>query len=100
MTITLPHGLPHARLRELLVGVLFALLIVTAVTITLLALSPHLPIEHVTIVYLIPVIVAALRWGAIPAMFAGILGSLHRPISSTPRSTTSGFTARPRSPTS
>jgi len=74
MTITLPHGFPHARLRELLVGVLFALLIVTAVTITLLALSPHLPIEHVTIVYLIPVIVAALRWGAIPAMFAGISG--------------------------
>jgi two-component system sensor histidine kinase KdpD len=74
MTITLPHGFPHARLRELLVGVLFALLIVTAVTITLLALSPHLPIEHVTIVYLIPVIVAALRWGAIPAIVAGISG--------------------------
>ena len=31
-------------------------------------------IEHVTIVYLIPVVVAALRWGAIPALFAAISG--------------------------
>jgi two-component system sensor histidine kinase KdpD len=63
-----------AWLREQVAGVLLALLIVAAVTLTLMAASLELPIEHVTIVYLIPVIVAALRWGAIPALFAGISG--------------------------
>src|SRR5437762_3900451 len=61
-------------LREQGVGVLLALLIVTAVTVSLMAASIWLPIEHVTIVYLIPVIVAALRWGAVPALVAGISG--------------------------
>lgn len=62
------------RLQEQAVGVTLALLIVTAVTASLMAASLWLPIEHVTIVYLIPVIVAALRWGAIPALVAGISG--------------------------
>ena len=53
---------------------LFALLIVAAVTIAPMVASIWLPIEHFTIVYLIPVIVAALRWGTIPAMYAGICG--------------------------
>ncbi len=61
-------------LREQASGVLFALLIVTAVTISLMVASIWLPIEHVTIVYLIPVIVAALRWGTIPALSAVISG--------------------------
>jgi K+-sensing histidine kinase KdpD len=61
-------------LREQVVGVLLALIIVIAVTASLKAASIWLPIEHVSIVYLIPVIVAALRWGAIPALFAGISG--------------------------
>jgi two-component system, OmpR family, sensor histidine kinase KdpD len=60
--------------REQVAGVLLALLIVTAVTAALLAASRWLPIEYVTIVYLIPVIVAALRWGAIPALVAGVSG--------------------------
>jgi K+-sensing histidine kinase KdpD len=61
-------------LREQASGVLFALLIVTAVTISLMVASIWLPVEHVTIVYLIPVIVAALRWGTIPALFAVLSG--------------------------
>jgi K+-sensing histidine kinase KdpD len=66
---------PSSRgLREQAVGVLLALIIVIAVTVSLMAASLWLPIEHVTIVYLIPVIVAALRWGAIPALCAGISG--------------------------
>jgi K+-sensing histidine kinase KdpD len=60
--------------RDQAIGVLLALCIVAVVTVSLMAASVWLPIEHVTIVYLIPVIVAALRWGAIPALVAGILG--------------------------
>jgi two-component system sensor histidine kinase KdpD len=66
---------PRGRwVREQLAGIFVALLIVAVLTASLGAAFLWLPIEHVTIVYLIPVIVAALRWGAIPAMFAGISG--------------------------
>jgi len=66
---------PRGRwLVDQIPGVLFALLIVAIVTAALAAASLLLPIEHVMIAYLIPVIVAALRWGAIPAMVAGISG--------------------------
>lgn len=66
---------PRGRwLLEQIVGVLVTLLIVAVLTASLAAAFLWLPIEHVTIVYLIPVIVAALRWGAIPAVFAGISG--------------------------
>ena len=66
---------PRGRwLRDQVVGVLVALFIVAVLTASLAAAFIWLPIEHVTIVYLIPVIVAALRWGAIPALFAGISG--------------------------
>src|SRR5262245_47089910 len=61
-------------LREQAAGVLLALLIVATVTASLMVASLWLPIEHVTIVYLIPVIVAALRWGTFPALFAAISG--------------------------
>lgn len=66
---------PQGRwLLDQLVGVLVALLTVAGLTTSLAAASIWVPIEHVTIVYLIPVIVAALRWGAIPALVAGIAG--------------------------
>ena len=64
----------HGAWRDQVIGVLLALCIVAVVTVSLMAASLWLPIEHVTIVYLIPVIVAALRWGAIPALFAGVSG--------------------------
>jgi K+-sensing histidine kinase KdpD len=66
---------PRGRwLRVQLAGIFVALLIVAVLTASLAAAFLWLPIEHVTIVYLIPVIVTALRWGAIPAIFAGISG--------------------------
>lgn len=66
---------PRGRwLQEQLAGVFVALLIVAVLTASLAAALLWLPIEHVSIVYLIPVIVTALRWGAIPALFAGFAG--------------------------
>jgi two-component system sensor histidine kinase KdpD len=66
---------PRGRwLQEQLVGIVVALLIVALLTFWIAAAFLWLPIEHVTIVYLIPVIVAALRWGSIPALFAGLSG--------------------------
>jgi two-component system, OmpR family, sensor histidine kinase KdpD len=70
-----PHPGPRGRwLREQLVGVFVALLIVAGLTASLAAAFLWLPIEHITIVYLIPVILTALRWGAIPALVAGVSG--------------------------
>ena len=75
-----PHpGIPQRTARPLAAG---ADCRRSSLPCSLLRFSPPslaaaflwLPIEHVTIVYLIPVIVAALRWGAIPALFAGISG--------------------------
>jgi len=71
-TFTQPRHGP--ALRDQLIGVLLALCIVAMVTISLVVVSFWLPIEHVTIVYLIPVVVAALRWGAVPALVAGVSG--------------------------
>jgi K+-sensing histidine kinase KdpD len=71
---TFTHPQHGQALRDQAIGVLLALCIVAVVTISLVVASVWLPIEHVTIVYLIPVIVAALRWGAVPALVAGISG--------------------------
>jgi K+-sensing histidine kinase KdpD len=66
---------PRGRwLLEQLAGVLVAQFIVAVLTVSLAVAFLWLPIEHVTIVFLIPVIVAALRWGSIPALSAGISG--------------------------
>jgi two-component system sensor histidine kinase KdpD len=69
------RNVPRDRwLKEQLVGVTVALLIDAILTASLAAAFVWFPIEHVSIVYLIPVGVAALRWGAIPATFAAISG--------------------------
>lgn len=69
------HNGPRKRwLREQIAGVIVATLIVAILTASLAAALAWFPIEHVSIVYLIPVIVTALRWGAIPATFAAISG--------------------------
>ena len=68
------NGPRGRRLQEQLAGVFVALLIVAVLSASLAAALLWLPVEHVSIVYLIPVIVAALRWGIIPALFAGISG--------------------------
>lgn len=66
---------PRGRwLLEQFAGVLISLLVVAVLSASLAAALVWVSIEHVTIVYLIPVIVAALRWGTIPALFAGISG--------------------------
>ena len=69
-----PRGPQGRRLAELLVGLLLTLLMAIAVTAVLIAAAFWLPLQHVMILYLIPVIVAALRWGSVAALFAGILG--------------------------
>jgi two-component system sensor histidine kinase KdpD len=51
---------------------LLSLLLVAATTIGLVGLSQFAELPHVSIVYLIPVLISATRWGVFPAMVAAI----------------------------
>lgn len=55
-------------------GALYALIIVGIVTALIGATLLVYRVEHVTILYLIPVLVAALFWGIIPAVIAAVAG--------------------------
>ena len=62
------------RLVGQTVEILFSLLMVAGVTAAIGVTLLFYTIEHVTILYLIPVLVAALRWGIIPAVCAAAAG--------------------------
>jgi two-component system, OmpR family, sensor histidine kinase KdpD len=51
-----------------------SLLIVAAVTALLFVAGPLLDLDHAAFGYLIPVIIAATRWGATPAIVSGLAG--------------------------
>ena len=61
-------------LREQFVGIAFSVLTVAVVTVLIASAQLFVRIEYVTILYLIPVLIAALRWGTIPAVFAAVAG--------------------------
>jgi K+-sensing histidine kinase KdpD len=60
--------------RQQVVAIAVSLALVGVVTIVLLGASRFLDVQAVTIVYLIPVLVAATRWGVMPAVIASIAG--------------------------
>jgi two-component system sensor histidine kinase KdpD len=51
-----------------------ALLLVGAVTLLLFVLNPLVDFKHIAIVYLIPVMICATRWGTVAAVIAAIAG--------------------------
>jgi two-component system sensor histidine kinase KdpD len=55
-------------------GLVLTLLLCAGVTAAVGLVLLLYKIEHVTILYLIPVMVAALRWGIVPALVAAIVG--------------------------
>ena len=57
-----------------LVPTAVSLAIVAAVTVILLAAGPLLDLDHAAFGYLIPVIIAATRWGVTPAIVSGLAG--------------------------
>ena len=65
---------PGHWLREQFVGIAFSVLTVAVVTVLIASAQLFVRIEYVTILYLIPVLIAALRWGTIPAVFAAVAG--------------------------
>ncbi|HTT48198.1 MAG TPA: DUF4118 domain-containing protein [Pseudolabrys sp.] len=64
------------RLDKELLRVLMTLGMVAAITVFVLALVSETGLEHGSVVYLIPVVVAAVRWGIVPAIVAAVCGVL------------------------
>jgi len=64
------------RLGKELLRVLMTLGMVAAITVFVLALVSETGLEHGSVVYLIPVVVAAVRWGIVPAIVAAVCGVL------------------------
>jgi K+-sensing histidine kinase KdpD len=60
--------------RDRVFAIAVSLALVGVVTVVLFAASRVIDVQAVTIVYLIPVLVAATRWGVTPAVIASIAG--------------------------
>ncbi len=64
------------RIRKELPGIGWTLLLVAALTAVLFAMVSHIGLTHGSVVYLIPVVIAASRWGVISAVVAAVCGML------------------------
>ena len=76
----MPDALPDlfntGRLRKELRGILLTLCLVLAVTLMIFTIIWFTGRTRGTVTYLIPVVIAATRWGIVPALFAAICGVL------------------------
>ena len=68
------RALNFDNLRKGMRGVLMTLGLVGILTVVLFALVWQFGLTHGSVVYLIPVVIAATRWGIIPAVVAAICG--------------------------
>ena len=62
------------RARQELRGVVYAALLVGATTLVIVAIIQWIGLTRGSVVYLVPVVIAAVRWGQIPALAAAALG--------------------------
>jgi two-component system sensor histidine kinase KdpD len=76
MPNTLPEAPQYDRLRKDLRGILLTAVLVAAVTLTIFTIIWTTGRTRGTVLYLIPVVIAATRWGIVPALFAAICGVL------------------------
>src|SRR5476651_111900 len=70
------HALKFELIRKELPGVCATLGLVGVLTIALFLMVWELGLEHGSVVYLIPVLIAATRWGIVQAIVAAICGVL------------------------
>jgi two-component system, OmpR family, sensor histidine kinase KdpD len=74
--MTMPDFLQYERIRKELRGILLSLAMVAAVTLAVYSAVAEIGLEHGSVLYLVPVLIAATRWGvvaAIAAAFGGVL---------------------------
>lgn len=66
--------LKSERIRQELRGVFLAFCLVLATTALIYLIILKIGLTRGTVVYLIPVLIAAIRWGIVASLFAGVLG--------------------------
>lgn len=76
MPDALPLALNPERLRNELRGILMTVFLVGIVTLVIFTISWTTGRTRGTVIYIIPVVIAATRWGIVPALFAAICGVL------------------------
>ena len=72
----MPDALKLNRIRKELPGILMTLGLVTVLTVFLFTLVVQAGLTHGSTVYLLPVVIAAIRWGIVPAIVAAVCGVL------------------------
>jgi two-component system sensor histidine kinase KdpD len=72
----MPNALNYDRIRRVLRGVCLTLGLVGVLTAVLFGLVWQFGLTHGSVVYLIPVVIAATRWGIVPAIVAAVCGVL------------------------
>src|SRR5262245_667090 len=73
---TMHRALKFDFIRKELPGILMTLALVAALTAVLFALVWEMGLAHGSVVYLVPVVIAATRWGVVSAIVAAICGVL------------------------
>jgi two-component system sensor histidine kinase KdpD len=74
--MTMPDFLQYERIRKELRGILLSLAMVAAVTLGVYSAVAEVGLEHGSVLYLIPVLIAAMRWGVVAAIAAAVGGVL------------------------
>src|ERR1700688_4223031 len=72
----MPAALKFDRIRKELPGVCMTLALVGVLTLVLFTMVWEIGLAHGSVVYLIPVLIAATRWGIVSAIIAAICGVL------------------------
>jgi two-component system sensor histidine kinase KdpD len=70
----MPSVVKFDRVRQELRGLFFTFLLVLAATALIEAIILEVGLTRGTVIYLIPVVIAAIRWGIVSAIFASITG--------------------------
>ena len=74
--MTLPYTLPLNRVHKELRAILLTLALVAGVTAVIYTAVVEIGLEHGSVAYLVPVLIAATRWGVVPAIVAAVGGVL------------------------
>jgi two-component system sensor histidine kinase KdpD len=74
--MTIPDLLHPDRIRKELRGVFLALCLVGGATAFLYAIVEMTGLNHGSVIYLVPVLIAATRWGIVPALVAAVFGAV------------------------
>ncbi len=70
----MPTALRFGRFRKELRGIFLTLCLVGATTVSLYAIIRVSGLSHGSVVYLVPVVIAATRWGVVSAIVAAVCG--------------------------